>query len=513
MNATFLRSVSATLRTARSASPIFITAAFAGLLAAAVASTDLKTQLAAAAAVVLALAVASAKDRTGLILFALVLNLQAMIPKLIAPATGPPSGEAPGFYITSADVLLTVLYLIWASEGTLRRDLGDLLASPRTMAPILGQLCVLPSILVAEDISLATAELFRIGWAMALYVFLACRVRSRRYVVVIVSALFCLAITQALFCVWEWRTGNLVSLPVKDTGIIYERITAEGGSTLRPSGTFAVPGLMGFVVGPIALLGLGLSMLLHVPRWAFVGLVGFWAAFFCIFVGQVRASLIGLFAGLALLAVLQFREKRIAPRWILGISGASVLGLAVNWGTFVDFARNNVGTEHFFVETEARTQLFDMAIRMIQDHLVFGVGLGNYAVNMDRYMETGVLLPLPVHNLFLFTWAETGTIGLVGLIISLSAVLVTSIRLSTIRDSWAGTLGAGLAASVLFIAVEEMFNWFFVDLEGHTMYALLAGLTMALARHGHGLGSHDAVDARDHEQRVAPGGRPRPQIR
>lgn len=64
---------------------------------------------------------------------------------------------------------------------------------------------------------------------------------------------------------------------------------------------------------------------------------------------------------------------------------------------------------------EIRLPMVENATRMIEDNLIFGVGLNGYRAYMTRYDETGIFVsqvfPNPVHNVFAHITAETGIVG------------------------------------------------------------------------------------------------------
>lgn len=59
-----------------------------------------------------------------------------------------------------------------------------------------------------------------------------------------------------------------------------------------------------------------------------------------------------------------------------------------------------------------REQLANAALAMIKTHLFFGVGLGNFLINLPQVLKTSsVSLLQPVHNIYLLILSETGIAG------------------------------------------------------------------------------------------------------
>ena len=69
-------------------------------------------------------------------------------------------------------------------------------------------------------------------------------------------------------------------------------------------------------------------------------------------------------------------------------------------------------TAHFTTEVASRLQLNQVALQMINDHPLLGVGLNNYETVMPRYEANPVIFPgYPVHNLYLLWIGEVGIVG------------------------------------------------------------------------------------------------------
>lgn len=71
--------------------------------------------------------------------------------------------------------------------------------------------------------------------------------------------------------------------------------------------------------------------------------------------------------------------------------------------------RFNVNEESFII----RNDLNSVAIRMWQNKPIFGVGLGNFLVELPKYLVSrDVYFLQPVHNIYLLLLSETGLVGL-----------------------------------------------------------------------------------------------------
>jgi O-antigen ligase len=93
---------------------------------------------------------------------------------------------------------------------------------------------------------------------------------------------------------------------------------------------------------------------------------------------------------------------------------------------------------------------YNLSFKLISDHLVFGVGLGNFLNAVSAYMY---LFPFPVHNKFLLITSETGLIGLALFVsywccISMGAIRACSKANFSMRPVAIGVLGGLLGSFV-----------------------------------------------------------------
>src|SRR5258708_6815419 len=165
-------------------------------LAFAIAQLGLKTQLVVAGVVVLLLGLLVVRQKPLMLLVLLALSVQFLFRKSFGPISDTATSGPPSIYITTVDAGLVVLYAWWLFEKTLVRDLRAHLGHAVFMIPLAGSLAVLPSLFVASNASLALGELTRAFFAFALYAYVACRVRTRREVPVVLGALAVVILTQ-----------------------------------------------------------------------------------------------------------------------------------------------------------------------------------------------------------------------------------------------------------------------------------------------------------------------------
>jgi hypothetical protein len=458
---------------------IGVAAGATGLAAAIAANVDAKAQLVAIGLAIIAGGIVVVRDRSSLVLFMLVVQIQLPFIKAIGPAPAHVGG-APGFYIATTDVLLLILYWIWWSEGTMKADLQRLFASRWVLVPLLMPLSALPSLFAADSIFHGLAEIARIGWGFLLYVYIAGRLRTRREIGVLLTGLFVVALLQGVLVLWQWHSGSTGTAFFGQEAAFTGRVSLEGEEIVRPSGTLGHPAFLGAVVGPIALLALSLAMIGGDRRFRIAAGAAFTLAVLAIGIAQIRATMLGLGVGIALILWVQIRRGHVSRRGMALVAAVILVIGVLGRGPLTVLIQNNIGTEHFGAEVDVRVELMEVAMRIVADSPLIGIGLNNYTVVKEKWEPTGVSLPiLPVHNYFLLTWAETGILGIAAGAVAAGFVFLCGLRLALTRDPFLSSAGIAVAASVLFYAVEEFFSFAFRVASPDVIPWLLAGLAIA----------------------------------
>ncbi len=136
-----------------------------------------------------------------------------------------------------------------------------------------------------------------------------------------------------------------------------------------------------------------------------------------------------------------------------------------------------------------RIKWLETARAMILDHPLLGVGLNTYVFRQlpygddktptemhDRY---GDLWPA-VHNAWMLTWTEQGTIGFILFVAFHISVIVLCIRNLRIRDPMMHALGVGLFAGFVAVMIDGLASFFVRQEATARMYWIAIGLILAV---------------------------------
>lgn len=132
-----------------------------------------------------------------------------------------------------------------------------------------------------------------------------------------------------------------------------------------------------------------------------------------------------------------------------------------------------------------------LAARMMAMDYPLGVGANQYVVvaNVQGYSQrAGVAWnpgsrAAPVHNAYYLVMAEMGYLGLLGFVGTIVSLILLGIRELRRRgipgDS--GELVPGLLATLIVVSVHISYEWVFMNFVPHYLFAISAGMLVALA--------------------------------
>ena len=108
------------------------------------------------------------------------------------------------------------------------------------------------------------------------------------------------------------------------------------------------------------------------------------------------------------------------------------------------------------------------AVKTIEKSPLFGVGAGNFVVNLPKYQSGNFYWMQPVHNVFLLIWSEIGMLGIIGIGVFLTTNNSFQILRLVNRKYW---------WILAIVGVSGMFDHYWITLPQNTwLLALILGL-------------------------------------
>jgi len=432
--------------------------------------------------VVLVLGMLVVRERPLFVFVLMVLSLQFLFHKSFGPIYPDQYSGAPSVFISNIGAFLVVLYGLWIVEGRFMSQLRAAFKRPEIFVPALGMLATVPSIFAAEDLYLSFAELFRMSWILLLFVYVAMRLRSRKEIWFLVGALFCVALTQSVIAVLQWKTGSQLGLEILGESALGVRPLAEG-ELIRPTGTVVHPDFLAALVGPISLwaLSLGIEIPRGRARWICLAMVPIAAA--PLVLALTRAALLGEAVAGAVVIGIYLARRRL--RWTPVVLAAIALAGAVivYWPVIDEQVIGTIGSAQLQNEIQSRLELNAIALTMVSDHPIIGVGLNNFQLALEHYDVYGLLFAgNPVHNIYLVVLAETGLIGVLGMLATFVVFFRAALRLARSSDRFFAAIGVAALAGQVFFYVDGLLTFSLREEMPMTLYWILAGVMVACLR-------------------------------
>ena len=378
---------------------------------------------------------------TGLLLFSIPLN--ADIHFLYTPD----AGGVHGFIVGMPDICLLVLLVLWGLEIILGVSINKVNFFPRVTVPYFCVIAV--SALSAIQAANPLLSLFDI-WQMIkvyfLFFYLANNVRDKRDITFVLSMLAVGVALQALIVLLQFTTGTTLGILGQQTSSELFRPQMDISYVRRPGGTVGHANTLGRYF--VLLLPVGISMFLFGKKKLLFGIttaVGLLGMIFTL----SRSAWIGLIFAMCIILVLFWRKQlhRIfTPRNVLlGVLALCVVAVTMGPMIYERFVSPDFGA------TMSRLTTSKVALRVIRDNPILGVGINNYIEILDSYYDPQdpFTRVAPVHNLYLLFASEIGLIGLTAFLWLMYIVFRELRRAVSRRDAFLSSVGIGLYAGFL----------------------------------------------------------------
>lgn len=414
------------------------------------------------------------KNRTLFFLFAVSVSMCIILYKAISELT--PNSYVPGIYITTLDVMLIVLYLIWIAEGTFVQDLKEGFKQKILWLPLLVMPLVFISALNAPSLTLVMGEFVRFLWMWALFVYMAVRIRRKEHIWALLLGWGVICLIEVLVTGSQYATGGFLGI-----GMFEVNFDPEARQSGRPFGTFIHPVFLATVQGMLAImlgafaLHLRKGTVLRILALAFVPI-----ALTPMFFSMTRAPLAVVSVPLIVLIVWAVKKQWLSLKVVLLALLIGCVGLVVfNQQVAGVFGTNFSGGE-FREQWDARWETNIVGYRMIKDEPLIGTGINNFQRHLMEYLENNLLFyGHPSHNFFILMTAESGFLGLFAVLIIGITFLVLAIRLSRVKDRFLASIGVGATVAFVYLTLEELFSFSLKQDIPLAFYWVICGVVVA----------------------------------
>jgi O-antigen ligase len=286
----------------------------------------------------------------------------------------------------------------------------------------------------------------------------------------IIKLFFIVLIIQSIIYYVQISIGSSFSL----VGHITEQgeIPRPGGTVGSNSGIFA-----GFIM-PILLIAIAHLMSQETSTRARMYLL------FTVLLGSIsliltirRSAYAGAFLGFIWIVIVGYRKNIIKPR--IFIVTATLIGIILLSLPVILTVVESVRTENRLTSAyDERLGLMKMAINVIENHPIAGVGPGAYDIVFKKYLtpELSDQWLFTVHNAYLLMMAEIGVVGGLALILFLLTGIRLCLRVSNASNPTLRATGLGLSGGIIAVSFEMYWEPFSVFFSPNALLWFLLGL-------------------------------------
>ncbi|MGA7669527.1 MAG: O-antigen ligase family protein, partial [Nitrolancea sp.] len=383
-------------------------------------------------------------------------------------------GSLGGLDISITTLAVPALYGLWAITALARRGNGTRpWLRPAIPLAIYVGFAIL-SIRQASMASLSVYELFMLIQCVMIFVYIASTVRTREDVVFMLVIISGAVLLESMLMILTFVTKHDFAFAGISTRL--DAATASANDVSRVGGTVGGPNaaaaFLDLLLAPI------LSLALAPVKRMYRLIAGSAFVFGCIGLLLTLSRGGWIAVGVSCFIVVVYSWNR---GWIPAFGPTAIIvGVAIALFVFrnellVRFLHDNSGA------ASSRVPLMVLALHMIRDHPLWGVGANNFGINIAKYAtpEFGADWLYTVHNKYLLIWAEDGIFALTAFITFLLATVRNGIRCRQINDQVLASIAIGLTTGL----VAQMFHMTVDILNGRQQVQLLvivAGLIAAL---------------------------------
>ena len=341
---------------------------------------------------------------------------------------------------------------------------------------------------------LAALELFRMAKCAILFFVLVNELTRVRQIMQFVAGLSCGVAMQAVFALLQHTLKANLGLqflgePVDEaTHTATLSVYLGTADIYRAGGLFSHPNLL---AGYLALLlPICIAMLFSrtAPpvKVALGGIVALGLAALAITLS--RSGWLSFATGFSVLFGFSMLHRKLRLRYVLArilVLAAILAGIAVESGDIIRrFTESDPGALKF------RFDMMDTSWRMIVDHPLLGLGVNSFVAHFAEYAPRpgiqavnevyGDIWPI-VHDSYLVTWTEQGTVGFICLCgVYLSLLYIGWKTSRRLLDDLVYAVNLGACCGILAIMVDGIGSFFIDEDAGERVFWMVAALIVAI---------------------------------
>ncbi len=263
------------------------------------------------------------------------------------------------------------------------------------------------------------------------------RLNTKAEMIAFVRGLMYGLLFQALVGVYQWQIGP-ISIPFFE---IYP--------SWRSTGTIAVANAYGVYLLSLLPLAVRLALFTDIrPKYFWYGISILSAG--ALFASYTRGAWFSFVAAMAMFFVIDFKNQKLNSKQLslfMFLSVVALVFIGVKYGEEITTRMSDTTESLVGQKKHSRLGMAKDALKVIDDHKLFGVGLNNYNFHSDEEMQ-GTRI---VHNAYLLIMAQQGIPGFIIFMIMHILVIRAGFKIRYTRDNHLYHIG--MASLCAFMAM------------------------------------------------------------
>jgi O-antigen ligase len=365
-------------------------------------------------------------------------------------------GVINGYIISITTISLALLYSLWIFEYLVKRDqIQQHFKWPNKFLTLYLAITCLSMVLGYLQV-LASYEIFLLVQMFLLYFYLINKIHSIESLHFIVIMLLVGLLMESLIIILMQIIGygfNFAGM----MGNIYAESTTPGGFS-RIGGTLISANSAGSYISLLLVPAFSIIMTNLKSLYKWLAILALISGMVALIMTGSRGAWLATFISFIVFGIVSYRRGWLELK-ILGIGASIVLLISPVFFTYI--YERVYGYD--FGAAAGRIPQYQVALQIIKDHPVFGVGANNYPVILQRYLHRGLnsnVFQWAVHNKYLLVWAETGIFGLLFFILFLVSTLHQGLKITRINNDFLPSLALGFTAAIAGHMVHMFFDVF-----------------------------------------------------
>ena len=371
------------------------------------------------------------------------------------------TGGAPSITINVTLIALLLFFVVWIYRSRVDLQINVLRFHRPLCWSVVLLLAVTPlSAINANDLELVVLEWIRLVF-LAIAMMATMSFQNDRFVRIWIFILSIQVVVQAALAGAQYFTGQTLGLAIFGEAALIEQRLGVGKVVNRATGTIGHPNILAYFFEILVPVFLALTLTRAPIRYRVWYGLACLAGLFGMITTLSRGAWLTVPVSFVIVFFFIVGQKIVRVRSTVAIA---LLGCSLMVPVYFAYPTIEKRFTHTdYKSSGSRVPLNKAAWSLVEEYPWFGVGLNNMAEVFKREDTTGLARTFHgvqhvVHNMHLWTWVETGTLGLLAFTAPFLIAMWTAIKVGSRAPPVPKAILVGLAAGLLAHLIHGMLD-------------------------------------------------------